>query len=394
MKKVLLFIVCLFLSITSINALDLDFYSKNIILYNYDRDEVIYEEKADEVVSIASMTKIMTSLVLIENIDNLDKKVVLEDKHFAGLKEAYASLAGFRLGQTVTYRDLLSGILIPSGADAVQTLAIEVFGSNEILVEKMNEKARELNLQSTHFANPFGLDDDEHYSTVREVSIILKEALKNDLFKEIYTTRKYLTSDLSITFYSTIVEPLNMLNQSAPFIKGSKTGFTGKAGRCLSSLAYDEENDIYYLMITTGAKERVEPVLDAINTYEYIFDNYSNHIVFKQGDIAKEVSTTFAKEKKVNLMISEDIIIFHENDSYDESKLTYTYNVPNRITKILKDGSKVGTLTVFYDGNEVKTIDLVLDGDMHFSIVRLIFKVFIPLGILMIICILIFKERK
>lgn len=393
MKKLLLFIICLFLSIMSVDALELEYNSKNVILYNYDTDEIIFEKEPDEVISIASMTKIMTALVLIENIDDLNKTVVLTSEHFAGLKEAYASLAGFRIGQTVTYSDLLHGILIPSGAEAVQTLAIEVFGGNDALVAKMNEKASSLGLTNTRFVNPFGLDAEGHYSTVREVSIFLKEALKNETFKEIYTTRRYLVSDRSITFYSTIVDPLLMINKTADYIKGSKTGYTGDAGRCLSTLAYDEANDIYYLMVTAQAKERVEPVIDATNTYEYLFENYSNHIILEKDKIVKQIKTKYAKEKEINIKTSEEISIFLENNLYDESKITVNYEIPRSIKKVLKKDSKVGTLTVLYDGKEVKKIDLLTNEDMHFSIFSLISNTILPLAALATICVLIFKRN-
>lgn len=392
MKKIIFSFLCLFLSFSSASALELDFNSKNVILYNYDTDEVIYEKSADEVISIASMTKIVTALVLIENIDDLDTQVILAPEHFAGLKEAYASLAGFRLGQKVTYEDLLHGILIPSGAEAVQALAIEVFGSNEALVEKMNSRVKEMGLTNTQFINPFGLDAKGHYSTVREVSIFLKEALKNDTFKRIYTTRKYLVSDYSITLYSTIVEPLNMINKSANYIKGSKTGFTGNAGRCLSSLAYDEVNDIYYLMITARAKERIEPVIDAINTYEYLLENYSNHLIIKKDEVLKKVKTKYAKEKEVNIIASEEVSLFFEDSVYDSNKVSLEYKMPDKINKILQNGDEVGTLTILYDGKEIKTINLLVREDMHFSIFRLFLKAILPLGLLSALCVYVFKK--
>ena len=394
MRKIVFCFICLFLACSSVSALELDFNSKNVILYNYNTDQVIYEKDADEVISIASMTKIVTALVLIENIDDLNTQLVLTQEHFAGLKEAYASLAGFRLGQKVTYEDLLHGILIPSGAEAVQALAIEVFGSNEALVEKMNFRVKEMGLKDTHFINPFGLDAEGHYSTVREVSIFLKEALKNDIFKRIYTTRKYLVSDYSITLYSTIVEPLNMINKTANYIKGSKTGFTGNAGRCLSSLAYDEVNNIYYLMITARAKERVEPVIDAINTYEYLLENYSEHLIIEQGKTLKQIKTKYAKETEVGVVSSSGVSLFLENSLYDNNKISLQYNVPDKINKVLKKGDKVGTLTVLYDDEEIKTVDLLVGEDMNFSIFRLFFKTFLPLGLLSLICIFIFKRLK
>lgn len=394
MKKIIVFIVCLFTFLSGVSALEIDYNSEHVILYNYSNDEIIFEKDADEIVSIASMTKIMTTLVILENIDDIETKVVLKEKHFAGLKEAYASVAGFRIGQTVTYRDLLYGIVVPSGADAVQTLAIEIFGSNDALVEKMNERAKSLGLEKTHFINPTGLDANGHYSTVREVSLILKEALKNEMFKELFTTRKYLVSDKSITFYSTIVEPLKNIGKSANYIIGTKTGFTNDAGRCLASLAYDDVNDIYYLMVTSKAKERVEPVIDAINTYEHLIENYSNHIIIEKDEILKQVKTKFAKEKKINVKSSDTVEIFLKNSDYDESKIVLNYNIPDKITKTLKSDTKIGTLEVLYDGKTLKTVDLLTKENMHFSIWRLFLNVILPFGLLGGVCVLIFKKRK
>lgn len=377
--------------VTGVNALEFDLYSNNAILYNYDLDEVLYEKDADEVISVASMTKIMTAIVLLENTDSLDTKIVLTSKHFAGLKELGVSVAGFYQGQTVTYRDLFYGIMLPSGADAVQALAIEIFGSNDKLVKKMNEKASELDLKNTRFVNPYGLDHKEHYSTVREISLILKYALKNETFKEMYTTRKYLTSDTNLTLYSTLVEPLNTIGKSANYIKGSKTGFTYGAGRCLSSLAYDENDDVNYLLVTAGTENiRHYPVLDAINIYETTFNEYTNKIILKNNEVVTKIKTKYAKEKEVNLVIKEDIKLFIEEKNFDENKISYTYKTPDKITKILKSGEKIGSVTISYDGNEIKTSDLYLENDMHFSIFRFLTNIILPIGLLVTICVLVF----
>ena len=395
MKKILLFVITFLIMITGTKALEFDLYSNNAILYNYDLDEVLYEKDADEVISVASMTKIMTAIVLLENTDNLDTKVVLTNKHFAGLKELGVSVAGFYQGQKVTYRDLFYGIMLPSGADAVQALAIEIFGSNDKLVQKMNEKASELDLKNTHFVNPYGLDHKEHYSTVREISVILKYALKNETFKEMYSTRKYLTSDTNLTLYSTLVEPLKTIGKSADYIKGSKTGFTYGAGRCLSSLAYDSEDDINYLLITAGTENiRHYPVLDAMNIYETTFDEYTNKNILKNNEVVIKVKTKYAKEKEINLIIKEDIKLFIEEKNFDENKISYNYKTPNKITKILKSGDKVGSITISYDGNEIKTSDLYLESDMQFSIFRFILNIVLPIGLIVVVCIFIFKKKK
>lgn len=395
MKKFLSLIICFFIGVLNVGALELNLYSNNAVIYNYDLDEVIYEKNADEVISIASMTKIMSAIVLIENINNMDTTVVLNNSHFSGLIEKQASLAGFYVGEKVTYRDLIYGILLPSGAEAVQALAIEVFGSNDKLVEKMNEKAVELNLTNTHFVNPFGLDDDGHYSTVKDVALMLKYALKNDFFKEVYTSRKYLSSDKRVTLYSTIVSPLKMINNNASFIKGSKTGFTYDAGRCLASIAYDDENDINYMMITARAKNVVTyPVLDAVNSYQKIFDSFTKKILYKNGDTVTTVKTKYAKEKNIDVVTNESIELFYEIDNFDEAKLTYNIDVPKKITKILPSSKKNGTLSVYYDGEEVKTVSLFLKNDMHFSFLRFITNIVLPFSLLALIVVVALKIPK
>ena len=395
MKKFLSLIICFFIGVLNVGALELNLYSNNAVIYNYDLDEVIYEKNADEVISIASMTKIMSAIVLIENINNMDTTVVLNNSHFSGLIEKQASLAGFYVGEKVTYRDLIYGILLPSGAEAVQALAIEVFGSNDKLVEKMNEKAVELNLTNTHFVNPFGLDDDGHYSTVKDVALMLKYALKNDFFKEVYTSRKYLSSDKRVTLYSTIVSPLKMINNNASFIKGSKTGFTYDAGRCLASIAYDDENDINYMMITARAKNVVTyPVLDAVNSYQKIFDSFTKKILYKNGDTVTTVKTKYAKEKNIDVVTNESIELFYEIDNFDEAKLTYNIDVPKKINKILSSSKKIGTLSVYYDGEEVITVSLFLKNDMHFSFLRFITNIVLPFSLLALIVVVALKIPK
>ena len=151
----------------------LEINSSNAILYNLNDGEVLMEKQADEKVKIASLTKIMTALVAIENIDNLNKVVKIPEEGLVGLVEANASVAGFKVNDEVTYLDLLYGVLLPSGADAVQTLAYYIAGGNDEFVKLMNDKAKELGLNDTHFSNPTGLNSDNHYSSVRDMGLIL-----------------------------------------------------------------------------------------------------------------------------------------------------------------------------------------------------------------------------
>ena len=201
MKKVVLFVTLLLISF-NVGALELN--SKNAVLYNLNENKIIYEENKDEITSIASLTKIMTTLVAIENITNWNEKVTLNYKVFEGLAEANAAVIGLRIGQTVTYNDLIYGMFLASGADATRAIAMSISGSEEKFVELMNKKATELGMKNTSFKNTTGLEANGQYSTVNDVAILLSKALENKKFEEVFTANSYTFSDNSMTVYSTL----------------------------------------------------------------------------------------------------------------------------------------------------------------------------------------------
>lgn len=229
-NKILIFII-LFLFPISINAFEIN--SKSAILYDLDSDKVLYEKNSNEITSIASLTKIMTSIVSIENISSLSDSVVITNDMIKGLIEQDAMVCGYKVGDTVTYEELLYSSLLPSCADATNALAISLTGSISNFVSLMNEKALALGLSNTHFVNTSGLDIQNHYSTAYEVSVILKYALKNDTFKKIYTTKYYRTESGQILM-SNLEKNLIRYNLKMDYVLGSKTGYTDDAGLCLS----------------------------------------------------------------------------------------------------------------------------------------------------------------
>lgn len=399
MKKIfyfLIFIICFF--ITNVRALEVDIYSENMVLYNLNEDFVIAEKNKDEKTSIASMTKIMTVLVAIQNIDDLNEKIVLTKDVFYGLKEANASVAGFYVGQTVTYEDLLYGAFLPSGADATNALAINLTGSIDNFVKLMNEEAQKLNLKNTHFSNTTGLDDENHYSTVDDVATILKEALKNETFKEIFTNDRYLISDKSITFTSTLGSSLKVYDIRADYIIGGKTGYTFDAGRCLASIAYDEKNDIYYLLVTSKAPitTRYYHLLDAKNIYDYYFDNYKYFDLIKKDDIISKIKVKYSKEKEIDLLSPNTIKKYLKND-FDIEKLEINYIGKEIINYNTKIGEKLGTVYINYNGEELDSFDLFLTMQLHFSLFEFIKEHFIIILSVVLIIILVFvkiKKRK
>lgn len=251
--------------------------SPNAILLEADSGEVLAEKNADTQIYPASMTKMMTVLLAIEAEPDLDRQVTVPEDIFPALKQEGASMAGFKSGEVVTVRDLLYGALLPSGAECCETLARLVSGTETDFVALMNRKAAELGMTSTHFCNPTGLHDPEHVSTVRDISVLLREAVRNEMFRKILTTERYTIQPTNLhpegfTVTSTLLKELNGDEIRNGKILGGKTGYTSEAGLCLASIA--EVKGKTYLLVTAGAlgSHETEPyhIEDAVKTYRQL----------------------------------------------------------------------------------------------------------------------------
>ena len=401
MKRFLLFFtfVISFLYGTNIcYAEELDIYSKSAILYNMDDDIILYEKNSEERTSIASLTKIMTCIIAIENIDNLDQKIILKSDVFTGLAEAGASVAGFRVGENVTFRDLLMGALLPSGADATRALALNISGSESEFVNLMNKKAIELGLKNTHFENTTGLESSNHYSTVKDISIILKYALKNQTFKDMYTTREYTTTS-NLTFYSTLKKISNNYSFDVSNILGSKTGYTDEAGLCMSSIA--NYNGVNYLLVTAGADYRgnvPRQLLDAMTIYNFYSTNYGYKNIINTGDYIKTINEEYSTKEKYDITSPITISKFL-NNSFNEDKIKYEYSGLDKISYKNKIGDKLGSVNIIYDDNIIDTFDVFLTETINFSLLTFLLqtKLIYLIGatiIILLIIICFFKKRK
>ena len=272
MKKILLLLVCFFP--ISVNALDMpEINSSSAIVYDMDADTVILDKNSHEVRSVASLTKIMTVLAAIENIDDFSASVTITNEMLAGIYWN-ASVAGLKVGDTVTYMDLFYAAILPSGADATQVLAYAVSGNVSDFVAKMNELATRIGATNTHYVNTTGLDQEGAYSTAYDQMLILAYALENPIFKTVYTTKNYtLTNGLEVE--ATVNKYNRVLNLDTSKIMGSKTGNTGDAGLCMSALFYHEDHEM--LLITLGA-EVIEDVpynlIDTLTLIDTVNDGY------------------------------------------------------------------------------------------------------------------------
>ncbi len=252
-------------------------YSPYAVLVDLESGNVLAEQNSAERMYPASLTKIMTALIAIEETEDMEQTTTLPSDIFPSLYEENASLAGFQPGETVTWKDLLYGVMLPSGAECCLTFARQIAGSEGAFVDLMNKKAEELGMNDTHFSNATGLQDKKHYSTVRDMAVLLRYALENETFRQVFTARRYSVPPTAyhsegFTFYNTMFQTMDNAGISDDDILGGKTGYTEKAGLCLASLA--EINDREYILVTAKAdgNHYTEPyhVIDAENVYGQI----------------------------------------------------------------------------------------------------------------------------
>lgn len=388
MKKIMLFIILSFICI-NVNALELDISSSNVVMYNTRDNKVLYESKKDEKIQIASLTKIMTAIVTLDTIKDLNNRVTLTSDDFKNIVKENLVSAGFRKGQTVTYLDLLYGLLLPSGADAANALTRLV---DDDFIKLMNNKAKELGMNNTHFSNSIGLDDKNNYSTVNDVYKMFSYALKNEDFRKIITTSKYTVSDGSFTIKSTVKN--NKIVGS--YLLGGKTGTTDGAGLCLASLASFDNSE--FILVTAGApydKKGRHNLEDAKVIYEYFKDNYDYQNVVSKGDVILSLDTKYLKEDKIDFSVSKNIKSYLPNN-IDNKKITYKYDGIKIIDSSMKKGDKLGEVNIYYDENKIDSVDIILKEDAEFSLLKFlsVHKVSFILGIVTLFIIILFVIKK
>ncbi|MCC8101089.1 MAG: D-alanyl-D-alanine carboxypeptidase [Clostridiales bacterium] len=258
-------------------TVDLDsLYSPYAVLIDKNTGTVMGAKRSDEKIYPASMTKVLSVWVAIENISDLDASVTMSSDYYDALYAQNASQAGFEPGETTVIRELLYGALLPSGAECCMQLAIEAAGSEEGLAELMNQKVEELGLTQSHFANCTGLHDDDQYTTVYEMALILQAALENDTFRTVFTTHYHVMSATDIhpdgfTVWSTFFKNVADEIVTGGEILGAKTGYTEEAGLCLATMAQVGERE--YILVTAGwSSEDVGAyhILDAFSGYNLL----------------------------------------------------------------------------------------------------------------------------
>ncbi len=358
-----IFLILILLQINVVYAEEFNITSKSVILYNMNENKVLYELKSNEKLQIASLTKIMTVITAIEHNDDLNKEVVITNDMLKGISE-YTQV-GFKEGDRPTIKDLLYGSMLPSGADAVNALAISTSGSINKFVELMNEEAKKLKLNDTLFDNPIGMDSENNYSTASDMAKLLMYSLKNKTFKEVFTAREYKIECLNKTVKTTLVSYSRSYGLDVSQITGAKSGFTDGAGLCLASTSTFD--DVNYLLITLGAstKSRSNAVRDSLEIYDYYSTNYGYQVVLKKNQKIKNIPIKWGHDKEYSLVANQDVSLYLSND-IRRNRIKYIYDGVEEINYKIKKGDKLGTVKIVYENETLSTYDVYLDKDLKF----------------------------
>lgn len=405
-KKIVSFIVaglCLLALITPLQALensaDIGLTAQYAVAIDAKSGLVLYNKNMDERMYPASMTKVMTTIVAIEMIKDFNATTVITQSDIDTVWETGASSANFEVGETVTYNDLLLGAILPSGADATRALANNLCGGQEEFVNKMNELAEKLELKDTHFVNTTGIHDENHYTTVHDMALIVKYAVENEQFREIYSKRFATSSNGLHQWVNKSIYNANRSNIDTSSILGCKSGYTDAAKNCLSSLDMVGNNEIITIVgksINNDLKPRaaVQDTLDIVN---YVSQNYSMQSILAKGTEVKSLGVKVAKDnQKILIENQNDVSAFLPND-FNKDDLEYKYSF-EKLEAPLKKGTKVGNLSIYYGDyllyQEEYFNDIMIERDAVSDIKGKIMDFIFPYGLAIFLVVLYFFISK
>lgn len=337
-------------------------YSPSTLLMDLDSGKILYSKNANTRMYPASTTKIMTAILTIENCQLTDTAVASHNAIYS-VPSGYTH-ASIQEGEELTIEQLLNVLLIPSANEAASILAEHIAGSVEAFADMMNEKAVEIGCKDTHFVNPNGVHDENHYSTAYDLALIGKYAMQYDVFRDIASktscslpaTDKYpredrlfnTTNDLLRENYSKAAN-----NYYYPYATAGKTGYTDAAQNCIVATA--KKDDISLLAVVLHG-ERTEDglsqrALDCKTLFEYGFNNYKHEVIAHKGDVAREIEVSGGTNdsKNLNLVYSEDITALVPIN-YDVSSTTPNVKLTENMYAPISEGTNLGSITFSIDG--------------------------------------------
>ena len=388
MKYIKKFCVCLFI-LLSLNIIvipkvsaDLEsipnISSPSAILMDLKSGTILYEKNIDKKMYPASLTKVMTAIIVLENCD-LNEVATVSYDAVMSISYGYVT-ANLQIGEELTVEQLLYVLMVGSSNDAAIVLAEHVAGSVEEFSKLMNEKAKEIGCTSTNFVNPNGAHDENHYSTSHDLALIAKYAMKNEMFRTLVSTtsyrlpktNKYNKEDRLFTTTNALLMVNNNTNADNYYYKyatGIKTGFTTPAKNCLIASANKENLELLTVVLGAGQNDKglSERYIDTINLFEYGYDNYTLMEVIKAGGIVQTTNIKNATRdtKKLDAVVANDISVLIKISDKDNALLPEV-NLNNNLKAPIKKGDVIGSVKYTVEGIEY-TEDLVASNDVKKS---------------------------
>ncbi len=365
-KLILLFLCCSFLMVGK--AADLTNGAQAAILIEPTTNTILYELNKDEQRAPASMTKIMTMLLIMEAVD--DGRVSLDD--LVPISKNAASMGGSQVflqeNMQIKLSELVKSVAVASGNDAAVALAEYIAGSTDEFVNMMNQKVSDLGLVNTHFENVHGLDSDNHYSSAYDMSQIALELLKHEKILD-YTSlyEDYLVKPDGT---KTWLVNTNKLVRFYSGVDGLKTGFTSKAMYCLTATA--KKNNIRFLTVVMGEPSGESRSSDTTSMLNYAFSNYKLNTILNKEDVVDKVSVKRGMVKEIELVTMDNVTDLVKQTENKE----YSYQITKKDLKApVSKGDIVGTLeAVDNNGKVIKTINLTVKEDVKKNNFFILFK--------------------
>ncbi len=350
--------------------IDFDTACKSIYLENLDTGISVYQKEENARRYPASTTKIMTYIITVESVDDIkNTSVTVKNSVLQELENTGSSVAGLKAKEQLSVYQLLHCLMIPSGNDAALVLA-DYVGNGDVsrFVDKMNRKAEELGCKNTHFNNPHGLSDPNHYTTVSDMAKITKYAMTLPYFLDITNTSysDCLGEDRYLITTNYMIDASRGGDYYYEYAKGIKTGSTGNdSGYCLVSTA--SKDGYTYLCVAYGAPYEDEhgeqyengAMQDSKKLYEWAFDNLEIKTIIDKNELVKEVDLNYAWNKdsiQLSPLSSYSTILPAD---VDISSIDKTFDLPNSVNAPIKEGDKVGTVTLSYADQKLVTMDLI-----------------------------------
>lgn len=372
MKKVICFFICVCFMMHSVVVFaegntDLGLNAKSAILMEESTGNILYESNPDERLPIASVTKVMTMLLIMEAVDS--GKISLDD--MVTVSENAMSYGGSTMfletGEQLTVNDMLKGIAVASANDGCVAMAEHLAGSESAFVDMMNEKAKELGMENTHFMNTNGLDEDDHYSSARDVAIMSRELMKHET---IFNYTSIWMDTLRGGKFQ--LANTNKLIRFYDGANGLKTGSTSKALCCLSAAA--KRNDMQLIAVVLGAPTSAERFASAKSLLDYGFANYAVNTQITAGDEVQNIAVEKGVDKEVGVVAGDSCSTLVKKGQ--EDNITKEIKIDETITAPIEAGQKIGTMTISRDGEVIADLDLNASSTVEKKGIGLIIKDF------------------